>query len=164
MSRRTTPDTTTRYRLEPIDTSFFDTAPYRSSHTLDLPVPAERVWHGLVAHPPLSWCRFLSRTDWTSPPPHGVDSERRVVVGTLLHLRERFISWEEGRHHAFTVDAANLPLFRRFGETCHLEPTPTGCQLTWTFAYELRPAFRAGTPLATALFASLVRDTRRHFR
>ncbi|GGM37651.1 polyketide cyclase [Longimycelium tulufanense] len=156
------------YSLEPLDEGFFDSAPFRYRYPMDLPVPAERVWAGLTGSDPLSWCRLLSEVRYTSDRPFGVGTTRTAtVLRGSLRIRERFITWDEGRRHAFLAEEANLPVFRRFGEDYLVEPTATGCRFTWTFAFEpnpaLRLAFRAGAPLNRALYATFARDTRRHF-
>lgn len=156
------------FDLSPCDASFFDTAPQRHVHTMDLPVPAGRVWEGLAGDAPLSWCRMLSGGRYTSARPYGVGTTREITAGRLLRLREQFLLWEEGRRHAFWVTQANMPLFRRFAEDYLVEPTPTGCRFTWTFAYESAPALAHPGKVARlpneALFRSLVHDTKRHFR
>ncbi|MBB5808004.1 hypothetical protein F4560_007772 [Saccharothrix ecbatanensis] len=148
-------------RLEPFDLDFFDSAPQRSSYVLDLPVSPERVWRGLTASNPLWWCRLLSSAEYTSPRPFGIGTTRKTTVLGVLRLHEVFFRWEKGRRQSFRVERANLPLFRRFGEDYLVERAGDGCRFTWTFAYE--PAVKFGGGLTTALFASLVADTRRHF-
>ncbi|MFJ9695452.1 SRPBCC family protein [Kitasatospora sp. NPDC101183] len=155
------------FTLEPFEPSFFDTAPHRHSYTMDLPVSPEAVWEGLAGPAPLSWCRGLSNGRYTSPPPHGVGTTREITALGLLHLREEFVLWEEGRRHAFQVAEASLPLFRRFGEDYQVVPTPTGARFTWTFAYEpepllSRPALLTDGP-GTSFMKKLIADTKRHF-
>ncbi|ONI85490.1 hypothetical protein ALI22I_27195 [Saccharothrix sp. ALI-22-I] len=148
-------------RLEPFDVDFFDSAPQRRSYVLDLPVSAERVWRGLTASNPLWWCRLLSSVDWTSPRPFGVGTTRTATVLGVLRLYDRFFRWEEGRRQSFLVERSNLPVYRRFGEDYLVERAADGCRLTWTFAYE--PALKAGGGVNTAVFDSMVADTKRHF-
>ncbi|MGH3647331.1 MAG: SRPBCC family protein [Micromonosporaceae bacterium] len=155
--------------LEPFDEDFFDSAPYRSSYRVELPVPPERVWAELTGDQPLAWCRLLDNGRYTSERPYGVGTTRTMRVGKgLLSLRERYLRWDEGRRHSFYVTQATLPLFRRFGEDYLLDPTPEGCRLTWTFAHEPGPLQAAAGPLGRKLNGvlerSLIRDTRRHFR
>lgn len=156
------------YDLEPFDEDFFDAAPYRSTHVVELPVPPERVWAELTGDQPLAWCRLLDRGRYTSERPYGVGTTRAIRVARgLISLRERFFRWDEGRRHSFHVTQASLPAFRRFGEDYLIEETSLGCRLTWSFAYQPRPLVSATGPLGRLLAGSLERglvaDTRRHF-
>jgi polyketide cyclase/dehydrase/lipid transport protein len=153
------------FRLQPIDEGFFDAAPQRYVAEIDIPLPAERVWADLTGDAPLAWCRMLTRIDWTSPRPFGVDTTRTARLGRgALVINERFFRWEEGRRKSFCVVEASLPLFRRLGEDYLVEATSaTSCQFTWTLAAEPVPAARPGAPVNALLARSLFRDTRRHF-
>ena len=156
------------FDLQPCDGEFFDSAPFRYSYPMYLPVPAEQVWAGLVADAPLAWCKLLHNGHYTSERPFGVGTTRSVgVVRGALNLRERFFRWEEGRRHSFEVVQASVPAFKRLAEDYLIEDVPTGCRFTWTFAYEsgaaLGPLGRLTGPPNAAVFNSLVRDTRRHF-
>jgi len=149
------------------DEDFLKSAPFRYSYPIDLTVPAEQVWDGLCADRPLSWVRGLD-IHWTSPRPFGVASTRvaKVALGALC-IQERYFIWEEGQRNAFYAVRTNLPVFARFAEDYLVEPTPTGCLFTWTFAFEplkpLTPAVRISSRANEALFAAMANDTRRQF-
>ncbi|MFJ9444480.1 SRPBCC family protein [Kitasatospora sp. NPDC101235] len=156
------------FALERFDASFFDTAPHRHRFRMDLPVAPPSVWQGLAGAAPLSWCRGLAGGRYTSPAPHGVGTTREITALRMLHLREEFVHWEEGRRHAFCVTQASLPLYRRFGEDYLVEPLPAGgARFTWTFAYEPTPLLRRPAALTdlpgTAFLRTLIADTKRHF-
>lgn len=158
------------FDLEPFDAESFDSAKHRFSYPIDLPVPADEVWAGLVADRPLAWCRLLHNGNYTSPRPFAVGTTREVGVGVgtgLLTLREQFFRWEEGRRHSFSVLQTNLPGFRRFGEDYLLEDTDSGCRFTWSFAFDTPSKFGplglVLVPPNIGIFKSLVRDTRKHF-
>ena len=154
-----------RFKLQPCDERFFDTARARYVEAMDLPVPAQQVWADLTSDDTLGWCRAISRATWTSPRPFGVGTTRTVRLrGGLLAVDERYFHWEEGRRKSFHVVAASLPLFRRFAEDYVVEEvSPTSSKLTWTIAAEPLPATRPGAPVNALLARSLFRDTRRHF-
>lgn len=157
------------FNLAPVaDDSIFATAPHAYSYTLDLAAPADDVWAGLVADRPLAWCRTLSGR-YTSPRPFGVGTTRAVTVMGLLKLRERFFIWDDAnRRHAFYVEQANVPVFRRFAEDYQVTPTRSGCRFTWRFAFEARTGI--GLPFAlaqpvnkTLILDGFMRDTRKRF-
>ncbi|WP_149360382.1 SRPBCC family protein [Lolliginicoccus suaedae] len=156
------------FDLQACDETIFETAPIVHSVTLDLPVPAARVWEGLAGERPLEWCRLLRNGRYTSPRPLGIGTTREITVGVGMHLREEFFRWEEGRRHSFFVTQASVPLFRRFAEDYILEPLGDDqCRLTWTIAFE--PSKLIARPASVAaggnklILAWLERDTRRHF-
>ena len=155
------------FDLAPCDEEFFVSAPDQYSFTLDLPVPAARVWEGLSNATPLSWCRALSGGRYTSAPPHHVGTTREIKALGLLHLKEEFFRWDEGVRHSFWVTQSNLPLFHRFAEDYLVEPTADGCRFTWSFASEPVKGLSWPSGLAAmpnrALYKSLEFDTRRHF-
>jgi hypothetical protein len=156
------------HELESADEGFFASAPFIHCYPMDLPVSPEQVWAGLVGDNTLSWCRALADVSYTSEPPHHVGTTRTAkTTGGVLVFQERFFRWEEGKRQSFSVEQANLPMFRRFAEDYLVEPTDKGCRFTWTFAYEPVPAwklfFTASKPVSAGIFGSLARDTRRHF-
>jgi len=151
-------------KLQPCDEGFFDSAPTRYVATMDVPLPADRVWADLTSDETLSWCRAISRVTWTSPRPFGVGTTRTVRLRLgLLTVNERYFRWEEGRRKSFCVVEASMPLFRRFAEDYIVEEaSPGNSRFTWTIAAEPFPATRPGAPVNALLMRSLFRDTRRH--
>jgi hypothetical protein len=150
--------------LQPVDESFFASAPARYSETFAIARPAEEVWRELVSEKPLDWCRALS-IRWTSERPFAVGTTRqaKVLLGAST-LQEHFFIWEEGRRYAFYATEINLPVFRRLAEDYVVEPDgPSRCRFTWTVALEPTLLGRLGGPMNGLLFKSLFADTRRHF-
>ena len=154
-----------RFKLQPVDETFFETAPSRFVETFEIAQPVSAVWAEMVADGALSFCRVVSGAKWTSPRPFGVGTTRSmpVLFGALV-VDETYFRWEEGRRQSFFVDSASLPLFRRFAEDYVFEETaPTTSRLTWTIAVEPHPAARPGAPVNALLFKSMFKDMRRHF-
>jgi hypothetical protein len=151
------------FATEPVEETFFDTAPVRLVEAFDIPRPGAQVWADLTADSPLAWCRIVRSISWTSPRPFGVGTTRTVhSVGGPMN--ERFFRWEEGRRKSFFVVQASAPLFRRFAEDYLVEPTSeTSCRFTWTIALEPRPAARIANPGNRLLLGTLLRDTRKHY-
>ena len=152
------------FTTQPVNETFFDTAPFRLSATFDIPRPATQPWADLTAESPLAWCRIIQGTTWTSPPPFGVGTTRTVrSLGGASVLNERFC-WEERRRQSFYVVEASTPLFRRFAEDYLVEPkSETSCRFAWTIAIEPRPVARIANPANRLLLGILFRDTRRHY-
>lgn len=156
------------FDLHECDEAFFQTAPIVHAFSLDLPVPASRVWEGLAGDRPLEWCRLLRNGRYTSPRPFGIGTTREITVGVGFHLREEFFRWDEGRGHSFFVTQSSLPLFRRFAEDYVIEPLGNEqCRLTWTIAFEPSKPIARPSSLAGAgnklILAWFEHDTRRHF-
>jgi hypothetical protein len=153
------------FKLQPVDETFFDTAPVRLADSFEIDRPAGDVWAELVAPGALSFCRSLRGAKWTSPRPFGVGTTRTMpaLYGALV-VDERYFRWEEGRRQSFLVERASLPLFRRFAEDYLVEETsPTSSRFTWTIALDPYPLARPGNPLNRAIVNGLFKDTRRHF-
>jgi hypothetical protein len=153
------------FHPQPVDQTFFDTAPVRLAETFEIARPAAAVWGELTSEKPLSWCRVIDDVTWTSPSPHGVGSTRTVRAlrgGNVLH--EFFFRWEEGRRKSFYVVEVSGPPVRRFAEDYLVEPvTDSSCRFTWTIAYEPHPATLLTGPLTKRLLRTLFTDTRKHF-
>ena len=153
------------FSYQPVDETFFETAPMRLRAKFEVPLPAERVWDELTGDDALYWCRILQGVTWTSPRPFGVGTTREVnaLWGANL-LRERYFLWEEGRRHSFYVLESTAPLFRSLAEDYLVEPTSEdSCRFTWTIAVEPKPAARLGTPVNRLLLKTLFTDTAEHY-
>jgi hypothetical protein len=150
--------------LQPVDETFFDSAPTRISHTWSIDRPASQVWQDLVADQPLSWCRGLSAS-WTSARPFAVGTTRQAkVLGGVLKVQEHFFVWEEGRRYAFYVTSANAPLFQSLAEDYIVEPVgPDSCTFTWRIAAAPTTLGKPGAPVTGLLFNSFFKDTARHY-
>jgi len=153
------------FKLQPVDETFFETAPRRFVETFEIAQPARDVWDDLVADGALSFCRSLRGARWTSPRPFGVGTTRTMpaLFGALV-VEETYFRWEDGRRQSFWVDRASLPLFRRFAEDYLVEETsPTTSRFTWTIALDPHPLARPGGAVNALIVKGLFNDTRRHF-
>lgn len=155
-----------RFTLQPVDETFFDSAPLRLIEAFEIPLPATRVWGDLTCELPFSWCKLLRSVTWTSPRPFGVGTTRTArTLASASVLDERYFRWEEGRRKSFYAVQANLPAFRRLAEDYLVEPTSaTTCRFTWTIALESHPLARAADPASRLLLSTLFGDTRRYYR
>lgn len=127
------------YPLATTDDAFFDTAPRRYRHVVDIPVEPAEVWSALTADDTIvSWSNLLSGLRWTSPRPFGVGSTREVTIGPAT-VRERYYRWQDGERKSFYVTESSVPGLRRFAEDYRVERTAAGSRFTWTFAIEPGP-------------------------
>jgi hypothetical protein len=153
------------FKVQPVDESFFDSAPTVLSGVFEIVQPAPYVWAELTADNTLAWCKLLDRVEWTSPRPFGVGTTRQVssLKGTNV-IREHYFRWEEGRRKSFYVVEASAPLFRRFAEDYHVQQTSaSSCRFTWTIAFEPKSLTRPGAPVNKRLLETLFTDTRKHY-
>jgi hypothetical protein len=153
------------FSCEPVDESFFETAPVRMAARFEVARPAAEVWGELTGERPLYWCRILQDVHWTSARPFGVGTTREVKAlwGANL-LRERYFRWEEGRQHSFYVVESSAPLAKRFAEDYLVEPTgEASCRFTWRICFEPQPLAIPTVPGNKLLLRTLYTDTRDHF-
>ena len=153
------------FKNEPVDETFFGSAPVILSDTFEIARPASEVWAELTADRTLWWCRILDDVRWTSPRPFGAGTTRTVksLKGANV-INEHYFRWEEGRRKSFYVVTASAPLFKRFAEDYLVEPaSESSCRFTWTIAYESRPSMKLGRPLNDRILRTLHTDTRKHY-
>jgi hypothetical protein len=153
------------FSTQPVDETFFDSAPGRLQGVFEIPQPAAQVWGDLTSDRPLGWCRVLDRVEWTSPRPFAVGTTRTVSSMRGLNvIREHFFRWEEGRRKSFYVLEASAPVFRRFAEDYLVEQVAeSACRFTWTIAFEARPAARPMGPVNERILSTLLTDTRKYY-
>ncbi len=129
---------------EPVDASFFETAPRRFEFRGELPVSAEQAFRALEDE--RSWPQWfdgIRRVEWTSPRPFGVGTTRTVTLGAAT-VYEHFFRWEPGRRFSFyfTAHDAPLPLFRALAEDYALEDLPNG-RSRFVYRVAMTPALPA---------------------
>ena len=151
--------------MQPVDESYFKSAPQILSHSWLIAKPASEVWAELTSDTPLHWCKGLDKITWTSARPFGVGTTRRVhALYGAIRSDERYFIWEEGRRQAFYFTGSNLPLFKSFAEDYLVEPEGDGsCRFTWTIALTPTALGKPGGPLNKVIFGGLFRDTGRYF-
>jgi hypothetical protein len=154
-----------RFSAQPVDATFFDTAPFILRETFAISRPAQQVWDDLVMDGTLSWCRIINSVTWTSPRPFGVGTTRRVrALGGLNVIEEFYFRWEEGTRKSFYVERASAPLFKQFAEDYIVEPTgDSACRFTWTIAADPKMPGAMADPLNGKLLGTLFKDTRKHY-
>jgi hypothetical protein len=154
------------FKTEPVDETFFDTAPVRLVESFEVNRPAAAVWDELTAEHPLAWCRILGNgISWTSDRPFGVGTTRTVSsLKGANKFREHFFRWEDGSRQSFYVLEASAPLVKSFAEDYLVEPTSeSSCRFTWIIAYEPSALGKLGDAVNQRIIKTLFTDTRKHY-
>ena len=153
------------FSLEPVDETFFKSAPEVFVGSIEIKKPAAGVWSELVADGALSFCRSLRGARWTSPRPFGVGTTRTMpALYGLLIVDEIYFRWDEGRRHSFYVRRTNLPMFRRLAEDYLVESVaPDASRFTWTIATEPHPLARVASFANKPIIEGIFGDMQRHF-
>ena len=135
-------------RLQPVDLSFAERAPYACIQDADVAAPPSAVFEALADLE--SWPRRFgpgTRGEWITSPPHGIGTVRTAQAGAFF-LVECFVAWELGQRFAFTVTEANLPFARAMLEDWRIAPTRQGSRVTYAIYY--------APPLLLRPFAALI--------
>jgi hypothetical protein len=89
------------FDCHPVDASFFDTAPMRFRHAVDLDATSAKVF--AIFDDENSWPKWfhaIHKVEWTSPRPHGVGSTRTTTMA-LVTMFEYFFCWDQDRRCSF---------------------------------------------------------------
>ncbi|KUJ64037.1 hypothetical protein ACZ90_62995 [Streptomyces albus subsp. albus] len=146
--------------------AFLRSARRRYVHSVEIPVPAERLWELLAGDSLVHCTRVFTGLRWLSPRPFGAGTVREVTLLRVLTVRERFFRWEEGRRFTYSVTEASLPGLRRAAEDWIVEPAPRGSRLTWILCAEAHPpaapVLWACGPLTRLMKSHVMRAIRTH--
>ena len=151
--------------LQVVDERYVDTAPFSFANSVELAITPEQlfeVFHDAEAWP--RWVKALTRVTWTSPTPYGPGTTRTVRLRGGIVGDEEFFTWDEPRRIAFRFVAGSSRLVTAFSEQYDVEPTATGCRMTWRVGLDvpktLRPAVRLARPALDRLLASFLTHLR----
>ena len=132
--------------------SLIDTAPAVFSNSVDIALSPEELFEVLArADTWPRWASVITDVEYTSPEPHGVGTTRVVTMRGGIVGDEEFLAWEPCRHLAFRFNASSTSALSAFLEDYRIEPTDTGCRLTWTLAQELAGPSKVFAPLTGPL-------------
>ncbi len=136
------------FSYEPVDATFFETAPVVTTMRQVIPASAEATFR--CFEDPDSWPVWMDPVDkvvWTSP--LGANATRDITTQKFLTVTEQFFRWEEGRRFSFHFSSGQVPLFRSFAEDYLLEPRGDDeCEFVWTYALTGRgPLSRVATQI-----------------
>lgn len=134
----------TAHAVQPVDDSFFESAPLVIPVTVELDATPAQVWEALGSDRMWSWLPVLDQLRWLTPRPLTQGAVRVLRVARLFTIEEHFYRWDDERRATFHVTRASRPVLNALAEDFVLEPTATGTRLTWTMALDPRiPGARA---------------------
>jgi uncharacterized protein YndB with AHSA1/START domain len=145
-----------RFPCHPVDSSFFDTAPMRFKHAVELdarPADVFAIFEDGDSWP--RWFQAIHKVVWTSNKPYGVGTTRTVWL-TSAAIDEHFFRWEPGRRFSFYLTGQSVPLVHALAEDYLLEEhAPGKTRFTYSVAIEPRLALRIGGPVAQRYFNAM---------
>ena len=123
---------------EPVERTFFETAPQRYVNQVTLPCSADALF--AVFEDPASWPRWatgIGEVEWTSPKPYQPGTTRTVRFWGGMCVYEDFFLYDPPREMAFHFYGTSELVWSRFAEHYRVEALGDDrCRLTWTVAYE----------------------------
>ncbi|MDM0117760.1 SRPBCC family protein [Variovorax sp. J22R133] len=153
------------FDCHPVDSSFFDTAPMRFRHEVDLdaaPAKVFAIFDDENSWP--KWFKAIHKVEWTSPRPHGVGATRTVKMATAT-IFEHFFCWEQDRRCSFYLTGMSMPLANALAEDYLLEEVAPGkTHFTYRVAIEPRLPVEAGGPLADLYFDHMFKSACEHLQ
>ena len=153
------------FDCRPVDHSFFDSAPMRFRHEVNLdatPAKVFAIFDDETSWP--QWFKAIHKAEWTSPAPHGVGSTRTVSLATTT-IFEHFYCWEPDRRCSFYVTGTTAPLAHALAEDYLLEQTAPGkTRFTYRVALDPRLPVAAGGPLSHMYFDSMFKSACEHLQ
>ncbi|AWH96436.1 SRPBCC family protein [Dietzia psychralcaliphila] len=152
----------TMHPCEPVDVTYTDTARFRFANSVAIPASPRQLFE--IFEDADSWPRWagvITKVAWTSQPPYGVGTTRTVHMLGGLVGEEEFLAWEPERRMAFRFNASSTKGIHAFAEADDIEPTDSGCRLTWTLAMHGNAAtnlsISAVRPVMNLLFRQFLR-------
>jgi carbon monoxide dehydrogenase subunit G len=149
--------------LQPVDLTFFESAPLKFSCQAHVAAPRDRVF-AAVATDPAGWGRwfpgFNNDGRWETSAPHGVGSVRDVRAFRIRY-RETIIAWDDGERWAFRVDDTGAKMFTAFAEDYRFSDEAAGTRLSWTVAAQPGLGLRLSAPVLPFVFGLILRTAAR---
>lgn len=139
---------TTLHPCRPVELDWLAAAPSVFANSVDIALSPEELFAVLARADTWSrWATVITGVEYTSPEPHGVGTTRVVTMRGGIVGDEEFLAWEPGRHLAFRFNACSTSALSAFLEDYRIDPTSSGCRLTWTLAQELAGPSKVLAPL-----------------
>lgn len=143
---------TTLHPCRPVGLDYLESAPAVFTNSVDIALTPEELFDVLARADTWSrWASVITDVEYTSPAPYGVGTTRVVTMRGGIVGDEEFLVWEPGRRLAFRFNASSTSTLSAFLEDYRIEPTGSGCRLTWTLAQELSGPSKVLAPLTGPL-------------
>ena len=135
------------FKMRAVDLDFLQTAPRTYVVERNVAVPRGAVWDAFSD--PTTWRHWWpgvrSASYGSSPKPYGVGTFREATVGGQRY-EEYIVAWDAGRHFAYYIDRATVPIAKAQLESTELVDDGEGTRVRWTIACEPRLLLRAASP------------------
>ena len=147
------------FELQPCDQYYGERAPYLFHNAVTLDAHPHEVFAALADPDPWpTWFAEMRSVRYTTDPPHGVGSIRKVEAVGLTAI-ERFIAWEPGERFAFYLEKSTVPGLSHLMEDYQLTPVAgPRTRLDWFVYYRPRTVIR---PIRRLLHPLLGRTLRK---
>ena len=153
------------FDCRPVDDSFFNAAPMRFRHQVDLdatPAKVFAIFDDESSWP--KWFQSMHKVEWMSPAPHGVGSTRTVTMATAT-VFDHFYRWEQDRRLSLYLTGASVPLAHALAEDYLLEEvTPGKTRFTFRVSIEPRMPVELGGPLSNKYFDAMYKSACEHLQ
>lgn len=146
-----------RFILRPVGTDFIDQAPVQLRYERELAVPPGAVFDELAdAEWWPAWFPQVRHAGYTTPPPHGLGSRRKVRLAGGTQFQETIIAFDPPHRYTWRVDSCNIPAFSALVEDWTVQRAGDNgeaarSRVQWHFCGDPRLAFKAvqrGAPRA----------------
>ena len=107
------------FPCDPVGLELIDTARFRSTNSIDLPLTPEQLWQVLEDEEAWPQWSYVTRMSWTGPRPLGIGTTRAIETRSGGHVVDEVIAWHPQAHLAFRVtwilahDPKNPPLLAK---------------------------------------------------
>lgn len=119
---------------------WIDSAPAVAESSVSIEASPADVWVRIADHETWTeWFTDLKKVERIGTGA-GVGSGRRVSVAVIT-VDEEFTAWDENEHFAFAVTKSPVPVLAAMIESVRIEPTTSGCTVTYRQGVEGRAGF-----------------------
>jgi carbon monoxide dehydrogenase subunit G len=147
------------HQLRREDLGLLDCAGVQVHGRVEIGAPAAQIWP-LIADAAAwtSWFNGMTKAEYTSAAPHGVGSQRTVVVKGL-QVTEEVLVFDEQHKFGFLVTGANRPGLAAMVELITLDATAVGTTVTYRQGIDLAPWLRPLSPVVRKALTRAVTDS-----
>ena len=144
-----------RFMLRPVGIDFIDDAPVQLRFEGEVAASPAAVFEVLAdAEGWPAWFPQVRDGGYSTPPPHGLGSRRKVLLNGGARFQETIIAFDPPRRYTWRVDSCNVPMFSALVEDWSVEPAGGGearSLVRWQFCADSRlpsKALQRGMPRA----------------
>ena len=126
---------------------WIDAAPIQASSSIEIAAPPSAAWERIADH--ATWPEWFTALDSVEVvgSGSGVGGGRRVTAKKAT-LEEEFTAWDENEHFAFAITSSKIPILESLAESVRVEPTDSGCRVTYRQGLQAKRGFGKALELA----------------